>query len=401
MRRPITVRSWPVLAVGSLIGIVVIFGSLCLTGSIIETNGQPELAIRLWPWNADALAQQASNIVQSGDKGDARVAAALARRSLALQPVNPVAARSLGLAQVLDGRVPEAVRSFHYAESVSRRDIPTQLWLIEEAVAAGDIPRALEHYNRALSTSTTVSDSLFPVLIAATATPSVAKALGVILARRPVWSRAFVERLVIQYPSPEALAVLLRAARLDSASAEDQLLLVTASQHLVDAGRADLARSLMPGHRGSLETVTNGDFEHDPGLPPFDWRLTDTGEFGAAIQSAVDGKGRALFLRSQNATAGELAREFVSLHPGQRYRFGLTFGDMPDSGGVNVGISCTVSGRSLLAISIPNGSGHAQGDLVVPANCPGQWLVVGAEPRFETGAGSDAWIDNVDIQPTR
>ena len=396
--KPMMARSWPALAMGTATGIAAIVASTCLTGSIAETTLQPEVATRLWPLNAEALAQQASNIMQSGQKRDAPTAVALARRSLILQSVNPVAARTLGLAQVMDGHVPQAVRSFHYAESVSRRDIPTQLWLIEEAVAAGDVPRALQHYNRALSTSTTVSDSLFPVLMAATATPTVSRSLSVILARRPIWWRAFVERLVIQYPSPEAVAMLLRAVRLDSNLSDDQPMLVAASQHLVDSGREDLARSLLPGHSADLDTVTNGDFEHDPGLPPFDWRLTDAGEFGAAIQSAAVGSGHALFLRSQNATAGELAREFVSLHAGQRYRVGFTYGDMPDNGGADVGLSCTGSGRSLLAIPIPSGSGHAQGDLVVPAECHGQWLIIVAEPRFETGSGRDAWIDDMHIQ---
>ena len=42
---------------------------------------------------------------------------------------------------------------FHFASSLSRRDVPTQLWLIEDAVRKNDIPGALSHYDAALRSS--------------------------------------------------------------------------------------------------------------------------------------------------------------------------------------------------------------------------------------------------------
>src|SRR5690606_9338570 len=106
----------------------------------IYGSARPQ-SVLLWaPSDADAQAKLASTILSTEPTGAIRdQAIRLARRSLERSPLNPVAVRSLALAAETGAARDHAraIRLFKEAERLSRRDKPTQLWLIENAVREG------------------------------------------------------------------------------------------------------------------------------------------------------------------------------------------------------------------------------------------------------------------------
>ena len=119
--------------------------------------------------------------------GDGRVTARLSQAVLTAKPAAPErdratrlawlalrqdptavrAAITLGLSAQLGGEINGARRLFAYAQALSRRELQTQLWAIEDAVSRDDITGALRQYDIALRTSRKAPDLLFPVLASA------------------------------------------------------------------------------------------------------------------------------------------------------------------------------------------------------------------------------------------
>ena len=91
---------------------------------------------------------------------------------------------------------------------MSRRDLPTQLWLIEENVNRNNVPGALRHYDVALRTSLSSHELLFRSSSAFDDDPDTCRADGT-AGRRSALSRAIFGALIQQPPSGNNLARLL------------------------------------------------------------------------------------------------------------------------------------------------------------------------------------------------
>lgn len=104
---------------------------------------------------------------------DRALADRLGRKALRQDPTAVVAVSTLGFDAQLRGQTAEAQRLFGYAEALSRRDLQTQVWAIENSVAQGDVAAALHHYDIALRTSPDAQAVLFPILASAISTQPV------------------------------------------------------------------------------------------------------------------------------------------------------------------------------------------------------------------------------------
>ncbi|MFV3517295.1 hypothetical protein ACNJD8_22045, partial [Mycobacterium tuberculosis] len=74
----------------------------------------------------------------------------IARQALVQDPTAVAAVATLGINAQLRGDTGPARRIFAYANQLSRRDLRTQLWAIEDAVSRNDIPGVLNNYDIAL-----------------------------------------------------------------------------------------------------------------------------------------------------------------------------------------------------------------------------------------------------------
>lgn len=352
-------------------------------------------------------AARANRLAQPGASA-AQLARAeeLARGALRLSPVSVPAVRALADAAALRGDLPRADRLFAYSERLSRRDLLTQMWLIEERVRHGDVGGALVHYDRALKTSLRARAVLFPVLVGAAADPVIARGLGLYLSRGAAWGPDFLA-VMAEAPagSPDALGRLLLAARLRPDVAAQRGPLGAGVARLVATGRygaayAAYARAVKAPRVAA--PVRDGGFEADPLLPPFDWSLAAEGDLSASREPAVGG-GTELVLRAANGRGGELARQLTLLRPG-RYRLALTAsraGRDPVARAA-VTIACAAGGGELVRVPLSSAARMRLGGVfAVPAGCPAQWVVIAAPAGLSEGegAGDPPTADDLSIVP--
>lgn len=402
--RPIVIRRLGIAAT-AVATLAACFVSTGVTAGNIWGRRSPDIALRFWFSGSEAMAQRAAELM-SERPNDAAVRAdadRLARDALARDTTNVTAMRNRGLIADLNGNSNAARRWMRSAEAFSRRDPPTQLWLIEDAVARGDIGQALTHYDRALRTSKNAPELLFPVLIAASNDASVADELSKRLAGRPNWWGPFVNRLIGETDNPAILVLFARRLGLSPNDREHPDFFGRILQRLVDAnqvGRADaLYRTIVS--KGS-QPLYNGDFEQDRGVLPFDWRLADESDLAAQISARPDGaKGQVLMLDARNGRGGEVAAQAVALKPGHYVLQGVAAHVSEDESARPVArIRCGPSREAeLAALRLPRAAAAPVAfalPFTLPARCSGAWIVI--EANSDLGGHSDRpWLDNLRI----
>lgn len=395
------------LALILLGGMVACWLVLATTIDRVFAARNPRIALFWNPDSADANAKFADTLIQADQTASARVAVQdHARRSLRRQPVNPGAARLLGVVAVLEDKPERALRLARYAEAMSRRDLPTQLWLIELNVERGDIPAVLRHYDRALKTSVRGRTALFPILAAAADDRAIWEPLAEVLARRPQWWRPFVVQFVPRSRSPDALYTFARRLGITHPPGLDTDLLQSIEKRLVDLGAYAQAADLYNRAHGMVPSagapLRNGGFEKPGGWDPFDWNLIDEPDLAAVRQPSPAGRGgNALLLTASNGRGGDVAVQLVMLAPGA-YDVLATVGSVAGDplAFPRLVVRC-VDGRQVLDAPFPPAPESGRGwraAFVVPPGCPAQRVVLRASSSLEPSAAMP-WVDNIAIQP--
>jgi tetratricopeptide (TPR) repeat protein len=301
------------------IALVSLWLSLAVTTGLVYAPRDPAVSVPGWH-SATAEAEAAVALLQQGQQAsDLDRVSVMADRALRRDPLNVVAARALGAVAAFREQQDTARRWLEYAQWLSRRDLPTQLWLIEDAVAQGNIDLALRHYNIALNTNRSSESVLFPILIAASADSQVAKPLASLVQKRPLWWERFIDALISNSTSPAGLVTLMEAAHLDIDRANEQQLAFRTIQRLFQINAEPEAFAFYQRVSGSGQvTVRNGSFENGNPLPPFDWELTDQPDLSAGITVGPDKQHpRALRLTSSNGKGGKAAHQMLHLRPGR------------------------------------------------------------------------------------
>jgi tetratricopeptide (TPR) repeat protein len=379
---------------------------ITLASGFAQTH--PLLVLRFWQ-SSEANAQAASNALAAGAQAaQYSQARAYALRALDREPVNVSAVRTLAS---LPGDPARTARLFFYSEALSRRDLTTQLWLIEARVAADDIVGALRHYDRALRVTPQAGNLLYPILVAAAADPQIATSLVDLLRKRPDWRFDFLANLVADSKAPEALPLILSPLKLDYQQDHDRSVLDAAASRLVAARQYGAAFKLYGEavrHAGAPfdAVLRNGTFDQTGEKTPFDWWLSDQEDLAAAVDlPGASASGPALFLMAEDGRGGEVARQLLLLRPGA-YRLAFRAGDVRGniSQHPRLAIVCEngAEGAVLADMRMPDAPVEGRDlalDLTIPAtDCPAQWL------RISAYAGSEIepvrpWLDTFRLAP--
>lgn len=359
----------------------------------------PDTAHRIAPWDGRITALAARARLTIDADGIAQLEAiALSRQALRQDPTTVAAASTLGILHSVRGDVVGARKLMRYAERLSRRDLATQMWAIEEAVARADVPGALDHYDTALRTSKQAPGILFPVLAAAIGDSDVRRSLIQQLADRPPWQSVFLD-YAASNADPRAVVQLFaavpRLASLPSNGANAALL-----TRLVNVGSHDLAWRYYVRLRPGTDRTTSRDprFTADLAAPlPFDWIAgTDPG-----IAATLQGGGNGFDFAAPPSVGGTLLYQLQAL-PAGRYRLtGRSRGiDEPSETAPFWSLSCR-NGVELGRVAMPASAqarGAFYGSFIVPAGCPVQVLALVARPSIKV-AGLAGQIINVVLQP--
>lgn len=380
--------------------------ALAVTVAQVFAERAPEKALGWGLGDARAEAGIAAGLLGQGVSAkQVRGARERAEQSILRDATAVRAASILGLIADLSGSSQNANRLFLYAESLSRRDLPTQFWLIEAHVKRDDVPGALRHYDRALRTSRRSRDVLIPILVNAAADPAVIRPLAGLVAVRPPWWQDFIPHLIQGSASPDAIATLVGAVRLDLNQEFEAGNLQFAMTKLAGLGAFDQAyglyRAARPG-AGKPDGIRNGDFAQEGGIAPFDWSYVDEFNFGAYRQARDSGGNIALFLTSGEGRGGEVARQLLLLTPG-RHRLQAEIGDIAGDPISRPSIRLSCSGKVPLSVldwrlpPAPERGAKVVQEFEVPAKgCGGQLLSIHAGMNFGNGSKSP-WIDSLTV----
>ena len=378
--------------------------SSSVSDTSIHRDRRPELALRAAPFDARANANRAAALIERQQgRPVVREAGDQARLALVRDPTAVIAVRTLALLAALTKNEPKAEQLFNYSAMLSRRDLPTQLWLIEEKVKAGDIDGALRQYDVALRTSHTRGARLFPIMIAASADPVIAARLNVLLREKPNWWRAFVVQFVTEAKRPESILAVTRGL-LSRAVPEERDIIAAALRRLVDQRRYDLAWQMYGAGSPAGQTgfVRNGEFEQEGHYPPIDWALVDEPDFSARREPHEAGRGFVLALNAGSGRGGRAAVQLLRLPPGN-YALTAEVGNVGAdvSARPYVTLTCASDGkRQLTRIDFPeagDGGSPVKGRFSIrPGECGDQLL--GINVQAQMGPSDIAsWIDSLRI----
>lgn len=403
-----TRRYWlPALTLVVGVALAIIVAGITLAG--VQRNALPEFVLKWNGHDAGAQASLAEQLVAAGAPQDAdrRKAIRLATAALLRDPTQVKAARALGMVAAVEGRSDHAERLFAYAESLSRRDVPTQLWFIERKVQTGDVQGILRHYDAVLRTSPTGQDLLFPVLARAADEPAVYAALKDLLAQNPPWARAFVTRLLSSRGNAGHISGLALAV-LDGSQKDDEVLRQRFVSRLVDRREYDVAFSTYASLTDAVTAqllVRNGDFEQPSPYPPIDWEFAADTDLAALSQSVSGRDGIVLRFHASAGMGGPLARQLLRLPAGD-YRLAAVVANIPadPTERPSLELRCADRGSDVVLQTVEFPPGGPEGRdwqfvFEVPmAHCSYQWLTIKASGTLNAPADIP-WIDRLTLEP--
>lgn len=379
-------------------------GFLAITNSLASVIGKagPESAHALAPGNGvitGALARQRFTL--NPDPAVDSEPAQLARTALRQDPTSVDALAVLGLQAQLRNDTEAARQVFSYSHSLSRRELRSQIWAIEEAVTRGDITGALEQYDIALRTSRSARGLLFPVLTSALAEPLVRSALLELLATEPAWGEAFVDFAARRSLDPQVAIQFFREGEgvdlpFDEA---DQMGLVDA---LVALSRPEEAWAYYASVRPDADQRSSRDatFERvDAPASVFDWvALDNSGAVGSLQRGAGGGF---LDFWAPATVGGTVLRQMQALLPGEYRLEGHSIGLEQIGGAQPYWVLTCPGGREIDRVSVANSAennGLFSGTFTVPSGCPVQTLSFVIRPSDGVG-GVSGQIDRVQLTP--
>lgn len=349
------------------------------------TVADPYLAAKIWPWNAAAFARMAANDVDIENNASNVLAMSLAKRALEIDPLNTVAMRTIGLVETKQGRLAQALRAFGLVERMTRRDVGTNLWMVEYYANRNDVHTVLSFYDRALRTSGKAPALMFPVLLGALEDDVIRSSFVKRFSKSPPdWLNDFFAFAVGNANAPAAFADVFAAVPSASSTVpqEKVAIFVDRMAHAFQPAAAGAAIRMYESRTGRtvatesvtfVDALTNADSSY-----LFDWTPASPGEI------AIDrGDAPATLLVSMSGGFnGVILQRTVALKP-RRYALRLKKGDgdLP----VEIVLTCVASSAILPVVG---------GRFDIGPGCPLQNIVISA-----TEGGKDKVIGPFSITP--
>lgn len=389
-----------------LAGVVAVIGYLAVMQSfaVALPDSQIERAHALTPSNG-RIAARLSAILSGpdGDSADWARATRVAQSALRNDPTAVEAVATLALDAAIRGEEGRARDLFIYSQVLSRRDLRTQLWAIEDAVGRGNVAEALDHYDIALRTKPRAPGLLYPVLVAASSDANVRSELVRKLTASPRWADSFLNYAARNNEDPANIVRLFRqlgGANFQVPMAASDILI----NSLLAEGSAEEAWSYYSLVRKGAQRHISRDpvFEIMPATPlAFDWKVRGGRGISAAIQPGENGS---VFDFAVVPSLGGILLEQVQVLPegdyvleGKSSNIELSTASRP------YWILTCRGGGEAGRLDVPNsspGDGRFFGHFRVPHDCPLQILALVARSSHAI-AGVRGQIKEAQLRPAR
>lgn len=340
----------------------------------------------------------------------AETAARLARSAIHSRPLDGRAYRVLARSIQEQGGPEMAAVIYRIAAERSPRDLPSQAWLLDQALKRGGYDEALSRIDQMLRVQPEARPKLYPVLKLLAAQPSLQPGFAKLLQEPPPWRTEFLQYLAAEADSSSVFPLLerLRHSRTGLSPAElapwlDRL----GRDQRWGAAYLTWIESLEPGSRARIGNIFNGSFETEPSGMGFDWRFDPVPGARIARAQVTGAEGRlALQVAFEDRRVPfQHVRQLLVLGPGQ-YRFSghSRLDQLRSERGLVWTLTCAEDGRTIAETEPFSGNhGWREFELAtsVPAEkCGGQWLTLRLPARIpaEQRIGGTAWFDGLRME---
>jgi hypothetical protein len=382
-----------------LVAVAVFVGIYGVTFSIAQVvvKRDPALAYRLAAYDGWIAAAYATSLAGPDATAMDRLRAdAMANRALQQEPTAVAAAATLGINADGRGDKVAARRYFTYAQKLSRRDLRTQLFMIEDAVERNDIPGAVQQYDIALRVKPSLGEMLYPVLASASEDPVIRREMVKTLSGKPLWGESFIYFVANYGKNPEAAAALfldLRHAGVAIPGGAQSDVIDT----LMARGQTNEAWSYYTAIRPGADRRRSRDSRFAATLEApsqLDWTPVND---GLGLTTSIQG---GMFEFAAPASVGGPMLQQLQLLPPGIYRLrGHSIGIDQAVGSLPYWTLRCQNGRDLGQVEVPNSrvaNGNFIGTFRVPADCPIQTLVLIARAS-DAVSGLSGQFDRVEL----
>lgn len=310
--------------------------------------GNPELAVEFDSSDSKALAAIADAEllkIGNGERSNRSLKDVddIIRRSLMREAINPRAVRGAGLTSELGHQKAVHTASLlAIAQSLTRRDLATNLWFIENEVNREDISGAMKYYDIALRTDEASQTLLFSILTRALDDEAIRVEFAKYVRAKPPWLSGMLNYSIANSEQPENVAdaveraggmpVGLRFENLEQALIGRMI----ETSELESAKRFYLStKGAQPGVLTSLEMTSE---TADPAKFPFTWGGTKSATVEGTFGANGHGNHQSLLGIATTGERGLIARKLLFLKPGS-YEFTAT----RETGSMTVDSLATIS----------------------------------------------------------
>lgn len=383
-----------------VLGLVGAWFAAALAISGVARIKAPQAALLTMPNESTALAARADQLFFVNPQNPPREVELLARRALENQAINAKALRILGYVADANGDTKTAEKYVRMAAKLSRRELGAQLWMVEASARKGDVAQTLVHYDIALRTKPDAQTILFPRLLNAIEDREIRTALKPYIRAENSWAIAF---LYFANPNSKNLPLLVdliveTGGLVDEEIAKDQELgligRLVAESYFADARRLYLQ---MPTAKPARLTSAAFDAsDRDARFGPMGWQLLEDPDAGGGFTGNAGGRQTSLVIYANSATTRPVAKKLLYLKPG-KYLFSARLANLNrgDRGFLRWQLRCPAIGDTP-AWAIDSINASLSAELVVPANCPVQFLdLIASGGKGQTGL--EATIASVSI----
>lgn len=385
-----------------VIALAVVLGWQMVVALLAE-RAPVDVAVRLAPTSTIALVRAAEAVQADGRNDDA---IELARSALRIAPFNARALSIVGRLQDAAGDPDAADQTLTLAGNWSLRDDPAHAWLVNRRLQQGDYASAFAHAETLVRRESPTQPLLFEMFTLAAEDPRGLSALVQALSAAPPWRRSyltFAGQRKETDPLLAALAVRLQPTAAPLTDGE----LAGLYYRWLSARQPGAIRALQQtlGRPEIRDGVWNGDFMTGEGVAPLNWSINMGAGFSAQVAETGEAdRGTALLVETDGMASGVLVSQLLLLPPGAaairiRQRLETTARDAD----LVWRITCFETGARLVewsagAVAAPVWREETHALTVPTAGCTAQWLHLTARPGSRR-MPVRAWFDTVAIAP--
>ena len=283
--------------------------------AIYLARSDPRAAAALAPYDARAAVAAAQAEVAAGGNVASPEVRRLTMTALARDATLTPAIEMRALQAEAQHDAARELRLFQLSAAISRRSLPTRLWLIQRSVDRGDVAGALENFDIALRTSMAAPDVLYPVLATASSDPGLTAPIAGILDRPEEWRVGFLHYAITEAHAARGVAAVMLRMR-DRRFIIDEQIDQSLIGELLSEREFPLARQVRDAFSPSLGPglVADPRFADARMSYPFGWQLIQSGTSGV---ERVREQGRtALEYQVTPGGGGAAATQLLTLAPG-------------------------------------------------------------------------------------